>query len=89
MFFASPNGVAMSMAKELIENNVRIIDISADFRIPDVDTWEKWYKAIATTVVKSIKKEGDIYRWDASGRGGVGPAGAVCASCPILYRNTN
>ena len=37
------------------------------------DTWEKWYKAIATTVVKSIKKEGDIYRWDASGRGGVGP----------------
>ena len=37
------------------------------------DTWEKWYKAIAATVVKSIKKEGDIYRWDASGRGGVGP----------------
>ena len=37
------------------------------------DTWEKWYKAIATNVVKSVKKEGDIYRWDASGRGGVGP----------------
>ena len=43
VFFASPNGVAMNMTKELIENNVRIIDISADFRIADVDTWEKWY----------------------------------------------
>ena len=43
VFFASPNGIAMNMAKELIKNNVRIIDISADFRIPDVDTWEKWY----------------------------------------------
>ena len=43
VFFASPNGVAMNMAKELIGNDVRIIDISADFRIPNVDTWEKWY----------------------------------------------
>lgn len=43
VFFASPNGVAMKMAKELVDNNVRIIDISADFRIPNVDVWEKWY----------------------------------------------
>ena len=43
VFFASPNGVAMNMARELIDNNVRIIDISADFRIPNVDVWEKWY----------------------------------------------
>ena len=27
VFFASPNGVAMNMARELIDNNVRIIDI--------------------------------------------------------------
>tara|TARA_Y100000389_G_scaffold203150_1_gene250647 strand:+ start:3423 stop:4439 length:1017 start_codon:yes stop_codon:yes gene_type:complete len=43
VFFASPNGVAMNMATELINNNVRIIDISADFRIPNIDVWEKWY----------------------------------------------
>ena len=43
VFFASPNGVAMKMAEELIKNDVRIIDISADFRISDVDTWEEWY----------------------------------------------
>ena len=43
VFFASPNGVAMNMARGLLEHNVRIIDISADFRISDVDTWEQWY----------------------------------------------
>ena len=43
VFFASPNGVAMKMADQLIKNNIKIIDISADFRIPDVSTWERWY----------------------------------------------
>lgn len=43
VFFASPNGVAMQLAKDLINNKIRIIDISADFRIQNVDTWEKWY----------------------------------------------
>ena len=43
VFFASPNGVAMKMANDLIKENVRIIDISADFRIPSADVWEKWY----------------------------------------------
>tara|TARA_B100000035_G_scaffold311324_1_gene320688 strand:- start:357 stop:1379 length:1023 start_codon:yes stop_codon:yes gene_type:complete len=43
VFFASPNGVAMKMAAELIKNDIKIIDISADFRIPDVDLWERWY----------------------------------------------
>ena len=43
VFFATPNGVAMEMAKELVENDVRIIDISADFRLQDPKSWEKWY----------------------------------------------
>tara|TARA_Y100000768_G_scaffold388652_1_gene385875 strand:+ start:74 stop:1090 length:1017 start_codon:yes stop_codon:yes gene_type:complete len=43
VFFASPNGVAMNLTSNLIKENVRIIDISADFRIQNVDVWEKWY----------------------------------------------
>ena len=43
VFFATPNGIAMKMANELLENNVRIIDISADFRLKDPKVWEKWY----------------------------------------------
>ena len=43
VFFATPNGIAMDMAAELINKNIRIIDISADFRLKNPDTWEKWY----------------------------------------------
>ena len=43
VFFASPNGVAMDMARDLVKNDIRLIDISADFRLPDAEIWEKWY----------------------------------------------
>ena len=43
VFFATPNGIAMNMAESLISKGIRIIDISADFRIKDVEVWEKWY----------------------------------------------
>lgn len=43
VFSATPNGVAMTQAEGLLEAGVRMIDLAADFRIRDRDTWEKWY----------------------------------------------
>ncbi len=43
VFFATPHGVAMSMTPSLIEAGVRVIDLAADFRIDDLDVWQKWY----------------------------------------------
>jgi N-acetyl-gamma-glutamyl-phosphate reductase len=43
VFFATPNGVAMTMAAELVDAGVRVIDLAADFRLKDINTWEKWY----------------------------------------------
>jgi len=44
VFFATPNGVAMGQARALVDAGVRVVDISADFRIKDVAEWERWYK---------------------------------------------
>jgi len=44
VFFATPNTVAMGEAKALLGAGVRIVDLSADFRIKNVSNWEKWYK---------------------------------------------
>lgn len=44
VFFATPNGVAMSEARAVLEGGARIVDLSADFRIHDVAQWERWYK---------------------------------------------
>ena len=43
VFFATPNGVAMQQAPELLDAGVRIVDLAADFRISNVAEWEKWY----------------------------------------------
>ncbi|MEJ2142929.1 MAG: N-acetyl-gamma-glutamyl-phosphate reductase [Gammaproteobacteria bacterium] len=43
VFFATPNGIAMTMARELVDAGVKVIDLAADFRIKDVDEWSKWY----------------------------------------------
>ncbi|OAI16587.1 N-acetyl-gamma-glutamyl-phosphate reductase [Methylomonas lenta] len=43
VFFATPNGTAMQMASDLLAHGIKVIDLSADFRIKDVAEWEKWY----------------------------------------------
>ena len=43
VFFATPNGIAMQQARELLTAGVRVIDLAADFRIQDLEVWKKWY----------------------------------------------
>lgn len=43
VFFATPNGTAMKMVPELIQQGVRVVDLAADFRLKDVQLWKQWY----------------------------------------------
>ncbi len=43
VFFATPHGVAQEMMPELINRGLRVIDLSADFRIRDAEIWSHWY----------------------------------------------
>ena len=43
VFFATPNGTAMKLVPELLEQGVRVIDLAADFRLKDSADWEQWY----------------------------------------------
>ncbi len=43
IFTATPQGFCASMLNEEILHKVKIIDLSADFRIKDVEIYEKWY----------------------------------------------
>ena len=45
VFFATPNAVAMEQAASLLDQGVKVVDLSADFRIKDVPDWERWYNA--------------------------------------------
>lgn len=44
IFTATPQGLCASLVNEELLSKVKIIDLSADFRIKDVSVYEKWYK---------------------------------------------
>ena len=44
IFTATPQGLCASLIDEEILEKVKIIDLSADFRIKDVKVYEEWYK---------------------------------------------
>ncbi len=43
VFFATPNGTAMQQVPVLLDAGVRVIDVSADFRLRDPAEWARWY----------------------------------------------
>ena len=43
VFFATPHGVAMQHAQQLLAVNTKVIDLAADFRLQNLVQFEKWY----------------------------------------------
>lgn len=43
VFFATPHAVAMNTVPALIEKGKKVIDLSADFRLENIQQWESWY----------------------------------------------
>ncbi len=43
IFFATPHGVSMNMVSSFLNKNIKVIDLSADFRLKNVDVWKEWY----------------------------------------------
>lgn len=43
VFFATPHATSMKLAPALIARGVRVIDLSADYRIRDAEVFKRWY----------------------------------------------
>ncbi|MBU1003925.1 MAG: N-acetyl-gamma-glutamyl-phosphate reductase [Proteobacteria bacterium] len=43
VFLAVPHGTAMDMAAQLLRRKVRVVDLSADFRLRDPEVYAQWY----------------------------------------------
>src|SRR6266705_2779033 len=56
VFFATPNTVAMGQARALVEAGVRVVDLSADFRIKNVAEWEKCTRSSTPPPSFSLKQ---------------------------------
>lgn len=43
LFLALPHGLSEKITKRALENNVKVFDLGADFRLDDSEIYEKWY----------------------------------------------
>lgn len=79
-FLALPHGLAKDYAVPLLENNIKVIDISADFRLHDEAIYEKYYKTVHPApelLKKSVYGLPEIYREEIKN--------ASLIACPGCY----
>ncbi|MDB9512487.1 N-acetyl-gamma-glutamyl-phosphate reductase [Kamptonema animale CS-326] len=65
VFLSLPNGLAYQMAPKLLEKGCKVLDLSADYRFTNLETYKAWYggdrqdAAIASTAVYGLP---ELYR---------------------------
>ena len=43
VFLCTPHGNSMNISKNFLKKKIKVIDLSADFRLKEVEVWNKWY----------------------------------------------
>lgn len=64
VFLALPHGVSMDIAPEFIKAGKTVIDLSADYRLRDLKTYEPWYgkHSSATFIKEAVYGIPELYR---------------------------
>ncbi|OGT29581.1 MAG: N-acetyl-gamma-glutamyl-phosphate reductase [Gammaproteobacteria bacterium RBG_16_51_14] len=92
IFFTTPNATAMYQAADLLDNGIKIIDLSADFRLRDAELWSKWYgekHACPDLLKKAVYGLPELNRGLISGASlvanpGCYPTAVILALLPLL-----
>jgi N-acetyl-gamma-glutamyl-phosphate reductase len=83
VFLGLPNGLACDLAPPLIEKGCKVLDLSADYRFENLDTYSAWYKkertdrAIAATAVYGLP---ELYRNPIQNASLIGCPGCYCTA---------
>jgi N-acetyl-gamma-glutamyl-phosphate reductase len=92
VFLSLPTGIALGLVPELTQAGCRVLDLSADYRFTNLDTYEHWYghshsdRAIATQSVYGLP---ELYRNRIAaahliGCPGCYPTASLLALAPLL-----
>ena len=95
VFLALPHGISMEFVKKLIKEDIRIIDLSGDFRLSNKPVYEEWYKKEHTfpegfdQAVFGIPElyEDKIKEAKLVANPGCFPTGAILALAPLISNN--
>ncbi|GBF82884.1 N-acetyl-gamma-glutamyl-phosphate reductase [Aphanothece sacrum] len=92
VFLGLPNGLACDLAPPLIAKGVKVLDLSADYRFKDLQTYTRWYNKDRTdgeTAVKAVYGLPELYREEIKSASLVGcpgcyPTASLMALSPLL-----
>jgi len=91
VFLAVPHGEAMDVAPFLLKAGKKVIDLSADYRLRNVDIYEKWYKehTSADLISQAVYGLPELYRDDIENarlvaNPGCYPTGAILGLAPLV-----
>jgi N-acetyl-gamma-glutamyl-phosphate reductase len=92
VFLGLPNGLACNMAPKLIEKGCKVLDLSADYRFSDLDTYTAWYKVARndqTTAATAVYGLPELYRDQIQNASLIGcpgcyPTASLLALAPLL-----
>ncbi len=86
LFLSLPHGLASSAVTEEILKKTKVIDLGADFRLHDKETYEKWYKTEHNGVhllEKAVYGLSEVYREKIAGASLIANPGCY-TTCSIL-----
>ena len=94
VFLALPHGVSMAVAPIFLNAGKKVIDLSADFRLHDVATYEKWYsRHTAPDIIKeSVYGMPELYGDEIAkarlvANPGCYPTSVILGLAPLLKAN--
>ncbi|MBS3815813.1 MAG: N-acetyl-gamma-glutamyl-phosphate reductase [Hadesarchaea archaeon] len=89
VFTATPHGIAMKFVPELLDNNAKVVDLSADYRLDDSKVYEEYYVPHESSEVKSVYGLPEVNREkieeaDLVANPGCYPTAAILSLVPLL-----
>ncbi|MCF8242749.1 MAG: N-acetyl-gamma-glutamyl-phosphate reductase [Melioribacteraceae bacterium] len=95
VFLALPHGVSMEYVKRLMKTNIKIIDLSGDFRLSSKTVYKDWYKKEHTYpegIEKAVFGIPELYEEQIKNavlvaNPGCFPTGAILALAPLVKEN--
>ena len=95
VFLCTPHGASAPYAARALEAGAKVVDLSADFRLRDLDVYAQWYgeHGAPTYAPKAVYGLSEVYRQQLAGcdlvaNPGCYPTGPLLALYPLLEQGT-
>lgn len=92
VFTATPHGVAMEYVPTILEEGAKVVDLSADYRLDDIQIYKEYYQEHKSPDLEAVYGLPEIYREEIKNSNlvanpGCYPTAAILSLAPLLRKN--